>query len=51
LNVFDAYGKEVKKLVGQPQQYEINLFQFSVEGFANRAVFLFDNWTANTLPG
>ena len=31
LNVFDPYGKEVKKIAGQLQQYGKNVFQFSVE--------------------
>jgi len=39
LNVFDAYGKEVKQLVGNPQQYSSNVFQFSVEDFSTGLYF------------
>ena len=39
LNVFDTYGKEVKKIAGQPQQYGKNVFQFSVEDLSSGLYF------------
>jgi hypothetical protein len=39
LNVFDTYGNEVKKIAGQPQQYGIHVFQFSVEDLSSGIYF------------
>jgi hypothetical protein len=39
LNVFDTYGKEVKTIAGQPQQFGKNVFQFSVEDLSTGLYF------------
>ena len=39
INVFDTYGKDVKKIAGHLQQYEKNVFQFSVEDLSSGLYF------------
>ncbi|MCX6249856.1 MAG: T9SS type A sorting domain-containing protein [Bacteroidetes bacterium] len=39
LTVIDTYGKEVKKMAGQSQQFGTNIFQFSVEDLSSGLYF------------
>lgn len=51
LEVFDAYGKDVKKLVGRPQSYGSGVFQFSVEDLSTGLYFYSINGQGTNYKG